>query len=424
MNDNVMAAVVLGAPRSGTSMLTNITTALGLYAGEKDELFWDSDFYSNEKGFFELLELRDLSKSIQSERHMLMMSLDDKLELIDESVHQSLMEQLIVKMADRVKNMGNGFVMKEVRMYLAMPAWDKAFKSQNIDRKILFIFRHPEEFAGSQARSGGHYDKDWSLKVWYYKNAMMIKYLMTLEPSEYVILDHKMFFESDDNIRKIAKVLNREDREQDALGIVDSGLRHNNYSREANPSIDKGILDMYDFLVHHAETNEPFKELPPDCYNNLKRYSDEFHRNVVSRIAKDSSFKNDVMCKEWSNHVFRTRFDIVKDYFKSFFNEKGISDIAIYGCGSTAYYTYNALKKAGINIAGVYANSYDRELDPLGAVKHMGNVTLLSEVNEKLDIPVINTIVQGADKVNSSLLEYFDGDGIFPLIDMIYDATI
>ncbi|MBQ4231993.1 MAG: hypothetical protein II699_01835, partial [Lachnospiraceae bacterium] len=328
------------------------------------------------------------------------------------------------KMADRVKNMDNGFVMKEVRMYVAMPAWDRAFKSQNIDRKILFIFRHPKEFADSQAKSGGKYDRDWSLKVWYYKNAMMIKYLMTLDPSEYVILDHKAFFESDDNIRKIANVLGREDKINDALDVVDSGLRHNSYKKDDGLDIDKGILDMYDYLVAHAKSNEPFTELPPECMANLKKYSDSFHEDVIRKISDDSSFKNSVMSKEWSNHVFRTRCNEIKDYFKAFFDKEGISKVALYGCGSTAYYMYNVLSDIGIGVADVYAKSYDKELDPLGAVKHMGNVTLLSEISDKpIDIPVINTIIQNADGVKESLADYFNTDNIFTLIDMIYDAS-
>ena len=136
--------VVLGMHRSGTSVLTGLMSILGGYAGS--DLMPPTE--DNPKGYFENNRVVRLNEKILSDNNA---TWDDPLFTLD-SVSEFKINEYVSEakaiLNDEFKYVKN-IIIKDPRLCILFPIWERALKELKTRIKIIFIYRSPLEVASS-----------------------------------------------------------------------------------------------------------------------------------------------------------------------------------------------------------------------------------------------------------------------------------
>jgi len=154
--------LVLGMHRSGTSALTGVLDILGINLGQ--ELMQAHEM--NEKGFFENERIYNFND--QELFPALKSTWDDIGILKDNWQNENNLQDLYKKAKDIIlseyKN-SNLFAIKDPRICILFPFWEKILKNLNIDIKVIIPLRNPIEVAISLEKRDGFKVKK-SLMLW------------------------------------------------------------------------------------------------------------------------------------------------------------------------------------------------------------------------------------------------------------------
>ncbi len=138
--------IILGMHRSGTSALAGILNILGISMGKK--LLPPNE--ANPKGFFENLDITYFDDYLLS---LINTSWDDILPIhFDALKNLTQKKELINKGIEIIKksyNLPSIFGIKDPRLCILFPFWEKVLNTLNVEIKVIIPFRNPVEVAYS-----------------------------------------------------------------------------------------------------------------------------------------------------------------------------------------------------------------------------------------------------------------------------------
>lgn len=167
--------LVLAAPRSGSSFLTNVIKNLGYSIGKNETQVKDT---FNEEGYFENASiLRFNEKVLTSIGSSIFTSCD--LNHAQEEDSMKYREELIKIISHEYSDQ---FVIKDPRIIVLRKLYNEVFKELNISVKIVALFRKAENCATSLSRLSGRAEEKTTPCINYYHN-----FLKNLEDSDSII---------------------------------------------------------------------------------------------------------------------------------------------------------------------------------------------------------------------------------------------
>ena len=226
------AVLILGAGRSGTSVVARATQAAGVELGNH----FKPPSRKNPSGFFEDRALLGLSKKLRR-------ALDlrpDSLSLLDESVWDSpLVTPFYAEFAATIKARFGaapiwGF--KYARTMRLLPFWVRLFRQMDIEPSYVMPIRNPLSVARSRARLDAHRgsqensDLEWLVNV--------VPYFHLLQDSPLVVIDYDRLIANPlVQVQRLAKQLglpetvkSREAIDDFVHGFLRPGLQHTQFS--------------------------------------------------------------------------------------------------------------------------------------------------------------------------------------------------
>ena len=157
---------VLGMHRSGTSALAGLLHNLGFYAGS--QLLPPRP--DNLKGFFENEKVIALNDRILWYLNSNWDTPNLSPNILIDSLNQPSIESEIQLCLEEYLSSGNASLMiKDPRISLLFPIWNKVLLDQNIRPKIIICVRHPLDVAKSLHKRNA-FSEAKSLLLWEYYN--------------------------------------------------------------------------------------------------------------------------------------------------------------------------------------------------------------------------------------------------------------
>ena len=247
------AVLVLGAGRSGTSIITRAVQAVGVDLGDD----FKPPSRKNPTGFFEDAALLKLSKRLRRTLGLR----PDSLLLLDDEVWTSpsvmpFYEEFATTINDRFGDTPIwGF--KYARTMRLLPFWERLFVSMNIEPSYVMAIRNPLSVARSREKLDAHRgvqansDLEWLVNV--------VPYFDRAWNSNLIVVDYDRLIENPSaQLRRLAQQLKlppSEQMQQDidyfANTFLKRGLQHSQYSMEelkSAGSINVLVRDAYGWL--------------------------------------------------------------------------------------------------------------------------------------------------------------------------------
>lgn len=250
--------IILGMHRSGTSLMSQIIRSLGAYLGEENELLGASN--DNLDGFFENLEISCADNNIL---HLLNREWYS-LEPIEIDYNNLEIKRIMFGLKKSVLKLfekSNEIAIKDPRIALLLPLWEKLFQNLEVEVEYIWIFRNPLEVAESLKKRNG-YCKKHSLMLWIYYNLSILTFLKN---KTYLLINYKDIIEKCNEIDKFEKLFDRkfdEYSKRKISKIVKSKYRHSNYSYDDVKNMQNNILtDFYKALLRKEEFAINIEEL-------------------------------------------------------------------------------------------------------------------------------------------------------------------
>lgn len=219
---------ILGMHRSGTSACTRVLNLSGVDLG--DNLMPPAE--CNAKGFFEDLDAVKINDKIIS----MMGSTWDagnflQPEKLRKGVKTTFENEIIHFIQKRLKDVQN-FGLKDPRLCLTLPLWQKAAEQIGVRIHYLMIYRNPLEVAASLKKRDG-FDDEKSIKLWMVYNFSALDYIkkneMMLVSYDDLIRNPILIF---DKMRQTfgdwGLTLNK--NTEDIQSFISPKFKHSNYS--------------------------------------------------------------------------------------------------------------------------------------------------------------------------------------------------
>ncbi len=162
--------LVLGMHRSGTSVLTQVMSKLGYYLGAGQ--LGASEH--NEEGHFERKDVIALDEAVLRFFGMEWFSFGEKLP--DISMLDDTFTQRAEQILDDLLSQSDRVVIKEPRMCITLPLWQKAMEKKGVAVRYVFIFRHPKSVALSLKKRNNISIEDGQA-LWLFYNQALLRYI-------------------------------------------------------------------------------------------------------------------------------------------------------------------------------------------------------------------------------------------------------
>lgn len=237
--------VILGMHRSGTSALGGIVHTLGISMG--DNLFSPSE--DNKKGYYEDKDIVLLNEKILKN----ISSRWDDIFLLENQWENAqslgpLYEEAETVLKTKISQ-NDTIGLKDPRMCLLLPFWEKVFASLNLDVNVLFIFRNPIEVSKSLHKRNTFSEKK-ALALW-----LKYNYYALNNSKEYprvFISYEQLFTELEKKIEECQDLFN--------LSVLnDYSSKKNNLSSFIDKSLHRNV-DRNEIALH-KEINTIFEKL-------------------------------------------------------------------------------------------------------------------------------------------------------------------
>jgi hypothetical protein len=226
------AVLVLGAGRSGTSVVTRAIQAVGVELGND----FKPPSRKNPSGFFEDAALLRLSKKLRRALGLR----PDSLRLLDDEVWSGpVVAPFYPQFADTIRaRFGQAPVwgFKYARTMRLLPFWVRLFQQMDIEPSYVMPVRNPLSVARSRARLDAHRgsqansDLEWLVNV--------VPYFELVRPAPLVVIDYdRLMAEPMAQLERLAQRLQlpltpvvRDGMETFASGFLRPGLKHTHFS--------------------------------------------------------------------------------------------------------------------------------------------------------------------------------------------------
>ncbi|HET9375364.1 MAG TPA: glycosyltransferase, partial [Chthoniobacterales bacterium] len=276
MAESQTAVCIAGAHRSGTSMLTRLLHACGLYLGPKNELMPPQA--DNPDGFWEHLGFVALNDELLSQ----LGGAWDLPPMPDQNFGDPRLGRLRMKarlVIDRFDSAGV-WGWKDPRNSLTLPFWQDLLPGL----KTIIVVRNPLEVAQSmQKRNGTSYS--FGLRLWEIYNRRVLE---TTEGQERLVTHYDLFFEdADSELTQIARFAGlRPSQVHSAAELVKHGRRHTRFTIEQ--LIDAGVaaevIDLYRALIAEAVPSKRNKQVVARPQEAAKTVEPDLLPGAISRL--------------------------------------------------------------------------------------------------------------------------------------------
>lgn len=238
--------IILGMHRSGTSVVAQICQSMGAYLGKEKELMIATE--DNLDGYFENIEIANIDSEI--------LHICGREWYSTEPLKVDYNNLQIVKAIAKLKRCVQRLIEKEEfvaikdpRISILLPVWEKALCELKIAIKYIWVFRNPMDVMESLKRRDG-YSKKHCLTLWCYYNICIFKYL---EEKNYLLINYKDVMEKTQIFNELGLFLNRtiDDREKKILNcIVKDSYCHSRYpDYRIQMEQDRLMSDIYYMLL-------------------------------------------------------------------------------------------------------------------------------------------------------------------------------
>jgi Predicted glycosyltransferases len=242
--DTQTAICIAGAHRSGTSMLTRLLHACGLYLGPKDELMPAQA--DNPDGFWEHLGFVALNDDLLNE----LGGAWDLPPKRDENFTAAGLDPLRMKARLLIEKFDSAGVWgwKDPRNSLTLPFWQNLLPSM----KTLIMVRNPLEVAHSmKERNGISYSL--GLRLWEIYNRRVIE---TAGNQERLVTHYDLFFQDPESeLRRVARFIALPDAAvKNAATLVKKRRRHTHFTVEhlVDARVAPEVIELYRTLIAEA----------------------------------------------------------------------------------------------------------------------------------------------------------------------------
>ncbi len=240
--------VVLGAHRSGTSLVASSIESMGFSLG--DALMPPGE--DNPKGFFEDLDIVGTNDALLCEFG----SSWDIPALFYSQKPLSYPQEYVdsaVKLLKQRTSIHKNFALKDPRICLLVPFWDAVFRKLDVDVKYIFVYRNPLEVASSLLERDNIPIKTGA-ELWL---MYCLAALRSIESECYFVAYESLLDQPEQQLDQLAAFLSEVVPAKQVSGIersriVDSGLRHSNYDLDdlsGSPDISSEVVELYKLLL-------------------------------------------------------------------------------------------------------------------------------------------------------------------------------
>jgi GT2 family glycosyltransferase len=273
--DTHTAICIAGAHRSGTSMLTRLLHACGLYLGPKDELMPPQA--DNPDGFWEHLEFVALNDQLLSE----LGGAWDLPPTSDESFANERLDPLRMKARLLIERFSSAGLWgwKDPRNSLTLPFWQDLLPGM----KTLIMVRNPLEVAHSmKERNGTSYS--FGLRLWEIYNRRLMD---RANWRDRLVTHYDLFFEDPESeLRRIAQFVGLSDVQvSSAAALVTKRRRHTHFKVDdlIDAHVAPEVIELYRVLIDEASTTRK-KATPPTAVQVAKAETGNLFPGAVSRL--------------------------------------------------------------------------------------------------------------------------------------------
>ncbi|HEY7002121.1 MAG TPA: glycosyltransferase [Candidatus Udaeobacter sp.] len=242
--DAQTAICIAGAHRSGTSMLTRLLHACGLYLGPKDELMPPQA--DNPDGFWEHLGFVALNDELLNQ----LGGAWDLPPKSDENFTHARLDPLRMKARLLIERFNSERLWgwKDPRNSLTLPFWQRLLPGV----KTLIVVRNPLEVAYSmKERNGTSYS--FGLRLWELYNRRLLD---TASEQHRLVTHYDSFFENaETELQRIANFIGLSDAEvRDAASLVSTRRRHTHFGIDQliDARVAPDVIELYQALAAEA----------------------------------------------------------------------------------------------------------------------------------------------------------------------------
>jgi len=299
------AICIAGAHRSGTSMLTRLLHACGLYLGPKDELMPAQA--DNPDGFWEHLGFVALNDELLS-------ALGGAWDLPprDENFAHAQLDPLRMKARLLIERFNSAGLWgwKDPRNSLTLPFWQDLLPGM----KTLIMVRNPLEVAHSM-KERNRTSYSFGLRLWEIYNRRVIE---TASKQETLVTHYDLFFQDPESeLRRIAHFIGLPGAAvENAATLVKKRRRHTHFTVEhlIDARVAPEVIELYRALTaeasskaspkeHKTETREPEKSGDADL---LPGSVSRLNALVPERTAQIESLYSKLLAQEEARHKKET----------------------------------------------------------------------------------------------------------------------
>lgn len=360
--------IILGMHRSGTSLTARLSQCMGAYLGEENELMGAS--LGNPDGHYENVEVVRINNHILDACDREWYSLEtpepdyDSPQIIREMEELKRVIQRLLKRSDTA-------VIKDPRISILLPLWDKVLKEIEIKVDYIWVFRNPLEVMESLRKRNGYSSKH-GLLLWSHYNLSILKYL---QGKKYLLINYKDILGQSQAVEELSGMFRCkfDDLKLELNRIIKYRYCHSNYSYQDILDTQNILLsDLYGALLRKEEAKINVSELE-------KRY-----KNAIAKADNsymDYQVLENMRCLEGK-------------------------DIIIYGAGKYGRQTAEMLEELGFS----KYDFCDKDIDKHGMKILNGRIYTITEIENKGNLLVIIAIEnEKIRKEAEQTLSYIEG---------------
>lgn len=350
-------------------MTARISRCMGAYLGKDGELLGAS--LGNPDGHFENAEIVHINENILHFCDREWYSLETPILDYNSPQIKRAMERIKVVIGNLLEK-NDMVVIKDPRISVLLPLWDKALKEMESEVDYIWAFRNPLEVMESLRKRDG-YSGRYTLLLWLHYNLSILKHL---QGKEYLLINYKDLLAQSEVIGKLSRLFGCE--LDDALKwelnqIIKPWYRHANYSYEDVRNTQNELLSgLYGALLEN-------REIEVDVSEWEKRYQMTVAKAEGHFV--DYEALQDIGCLEGK-------------------------EIIIYGAGDYGRRAAKMLQKLGFS----KYNFCDKEICKQGTPLMNGTILSIAEIENRKNLLVIVAI--GSETVRKEIeqtLLYIEG---------------
>jgi GT2 family glycosyltransferase/glycosyltransferase involved in cell wall biosynthesis len=274
--DTQTAICIAGAHRSGTSMVTRLLHACGLYLGPKSELMPAQA--DNPDGFWEHLGFVALNDELLSQ----LGGAWDLPPKSDESLAHARLDPLRMKARLLIEGFNSAGLWgwKDPRNSLTLPFWQNLLPSM----KTLIMVRNPLEVAHSmKERNGTSYSL--GLRLWEIYNRRLVD---TANRQDWLVTNYDLFFaDAEQELRRIVDFIGLPDAQiASAAALVTRRRRHTHFTiaHLIDARVAPEVIELYRALVAESSAENQNRQNAVTAHQSAKLHEADLLPGAVTRL--------------------------------------------------------------------------------------------------------------------------------------------